>query len=134
MSRYNWDSEPRLDEQKASAPDVPKHHARKNKRRWCKGKVGVEHQLEIALDERTVEWRSNNHTRPACYRPDWATKTRMHERSKFWSWMCSHIERCTVCGKIIEHALNDRCPDYTDEITVFKNVEQQKLKDATRKS
>lgn len=127
-----WDDEPRLDERRASAPDTPKYGKKKNTRRWCKGKVGVEHQAEIVLDERTVTWRTNNGDRPPCYRPDWATKTRMGQRSKFWSWMCSHIEVCTVCGKILEHVLDDRCPNYTDEITVFKDQELQKLRDATR--
>lgn len=132
MSRYDWDSEPRLDERRISAPDTPRHGRKKKTRRWCKGKVGVEHQLEIILDERVLSWMTHNGDRSPCYRPDWLVNTPMGRRSVFWSWMCSHVERCTVCGKIFEHALNDRCPNYTDEITIFKDVELQKLRDATR--
>lgn len=128
-----WDDEPRLDERRASAPDVPKHGRKKKTRRWCKGKVGVEHQVEIVLDERTLSWRTHNGDRPPCYRPDWvANSTRASRSPRAWSWLCSHVKRCSVCGKILEHYLGDECPVYTPEITVFKDQELQKLKDATR--
>lgn len=128
----SWDEEPRLDERRASAPDVPKHNRKKNTRRWCKGKVGVEHQAEIVIDERTAVWRSNNHTRPECYRPDWLRNTKHGSTHPTWSWMCSHVERCVVCGKILEHFLGENCPVYTPEITVFKAEELAKLKRATK--
>lgn len=127
-----WDDEPRLDELRASAPDVPKHNRRKRTRRWCRGKVGREHQLEIVLDERTLPWRTMNGTRPPCYRPDWMRNTKHGSQVESWSWLCSHIERCTVCGKIVEHWLGERCPNYTSEITVFKAEELAKLKRATK--
>jgi hypothetical protein len=134
MSRYDWSNEPRLDERRSSAPDVAKHGKKKNTRRWCRGKVGVEHQLEVRLDERTTAWRQHMHPdRPLCYRPDWlAQGGRSGRRPESWSWMCSHIRVCTVCGKIFDQFLGTECPDYTPKITVFKDVELQKLKDATR--
>lgn len=30
-------------------PAAPKHHAKKNTRKWCKGKVGVEHDYELQI-------------------------------------------------------------------------------------
>lgn len=127
-----WDDEPRLDELRASAPDTPRHGRKKKTRRWCKGKVGVEHQTEIVIDERTYSWRSNFGTRPACYRPDWLAKTKFGSRSESASWLCSHVKRCTVCGKILEHYLGEDCPEYTTKITVFKDEERAKLKRATK--
>lgn len=124
MSRYDWDNEPRLDEQRASAPDTPRHGRKKKTRRWCKGKVGVEHQLEVRLDERTASWRRHlDAERPTCYRPDWlANAPGSATRPETWSWMCSHIKVCTVCGKILEHYLGKNCPVYTSKITVFKDA------------
>lgn len=129
----SWEEEPRLDEVRAGLPDVPKHGKKKKTRRWCKGKVGVEHRPEIVIDERTKQWRSDFGSRPACYRPDWLVKGgRAGRRPMTWSWLCSHVERCTVCGKILEHSLGTRCPDYTPEVTVFNDEELAKLKRATK--
>lgn len=129
-----WDDEPRLDERRASAPDAPRRGKKKKTRRWCKGKVGVEHQLEVRLDERITSWRKHmDPERPVCYRPDWLVQGgRAGRRSESWSWMCSHIRVCTVCGKIVEQFLGVNCPDYTPNVTVFKDEELAKLKRATK--
>ena len=71
--------------------------ARKNTRRWCRGKVGVEHTPEIQSDHRGLG--------PCRVPPGWA-----RWRSTWW---CHHVERCSECGKTLRHSLDvGECPDY----------------------
>lgn len=85
--------------------DSPGSPARKDTRTWCKGKVGREHQLVIEPDKRQG-WGP-----PGCF---WSSSWFLESgtRSHRWSWHCRHIERCTVCGKILRHWLKqDECPE-----------------------
>jgi hypothetical protein len=76
--------------------------ARKDTKRWCRGKVGVEHTPEIQSDRRGLG------PYPCRVPPDWA-----RWRSTWW---CHHVERCSECGKILRHSLNvGECPDYPRE-------------------
>lgn len=68
---------PSPDEQRERTPS-----RRKTTRRWCRGKVGVEHQTVIERDERKP-WLTCRHVNPG------------------W-WTCNHHEVCTVCGKITD--------------------------------
>lgn len=110
----DWDDEPRLDERRASAPDVPRHRSRKNRRRWCRGKVGVEHVLDVRLSKHvTAPWRGDV---PACYRAEW-WPTR---------WWCNHERYCVSCGKIVDPSLDEDCPDRVDEVTRFRAPRRKK--------
>lgn len=72
-------------------PEVIGHRAKKDTRRWCKGKPGREHQLDI---------RRSSHGFPCG--PNWS--------SRYWCW---HERYCTVCGKIMTTLglKPDECPD-----------------------
>lgn len=83
-------AEPRLDE------DAP-HRSKKNTRRWCRGKPGTEHQVILTKHY----WRREEP--PPCRRWPWGREPRR--------WVCYHVDRCTLCGKILRHYGND-CPDY----------------------
>lgn len=120
-----YDEYPRLDERKATAADTPKHRARKNTRKWCKGKVGRPHTPEIRLEANIY---STWHQEHPCYRADWWTK--QWERH----WSCSHQEYCTTCGKILQFTLGNKCPNYEPtKVTVFRDVERAKIKKITGK-
>ncbi len=41
----------------------PKHRSKKNTRKWCKGKVGVEH---VGKWTKTVKWTVNNYYQKRC--------------------------------------------------------------------
>lgn len=56
--------------------------AKKNKKRWCKGKVGVEHRLKCYT---YPELKGSNRGRNQPYRDGW------------------YILACTVCGKEMDH-------------------------------
>lgn len=99
-----WDDEPRLDERRASAPEVPRHRSRKNTRRWCRGRTGVEHVLEVRLNKYAeAPWR---HGQPPCYRVDWRLN----------GWWCNHERYCVTCGKIIDVSLDGECPSVTTDV------------------
>lgn len=56
-------------------PAIPKHQAKKNTKRWCRGKVGVEHRFEWIHDTRyDYQLKSDPRT---------------------WWW----TEKCIACGK-----------------------------------
>ena len=100
----DWDDESRLDERRASASEVPRHRSRKNTRRWCRGKIGVDHVLDVRLDRYgEMLWRRD---KAPCYRPSWRPA----------SWWCNHERYCTRCGKILDASLNDECSNYTIEV------------------
>lgn len=110
-----WDfNEPRRDEQRASAPETPRHRARKDRRRWCRGKEGVEHTPVL----RYSKWGQYRRTRDPQYvmcgwtkhwrsmRPDWRD---------LWFWTCSHERGCSTCGKILDAHLGRLCPEFTPD-------------------
>lgn len=105
-----WDDEPRRDELRAHVRDVAPHRSRKDRRRWCRGKVGVEHVLDVRLNKYTESLRYHDPGRPTCFRPEW------------WptSWWCSHERYCTRCGKILVASLDRECPEYTTAITRYR--------------
>lgn len=94
-------------ERKMPAPDGPPRRAGKKKstKRWCRGKVGREHQLAIVDGEKFMTpcgpdetswmtWRRGSRTEP--------------EPPKWW---CRHQQVCTACGKILEYFLTAyQCP------------------------
>lgn len=72
---------------------------KKDTRRWCRGKVGVEHELEVNLQTWALSMK---------YKCGWRKW-----RRDVPHWSCYHQSRCVKCGKIMEHWLSkDTCPDY----------------------
>ena len=75
--------------------------AKKNTRRWCRGKVGVEHIPEIKL----TKWPYQRGCKPP---PAWAL-----ERRPQIDWWCEHERACATCGKILSTNLDKpNCPVY----------------------
>lgn len=58
---------------------APKVLSKKDKRKWCKGKVGIEHDYQ----EKTLRWVLNLHARlhvcTRCGRQNWRTYTVIRE-------------------------------------------------------
>lgn len=79
---------------------------RKSTAKWCKGKVGVEHEPELVVNHNIVRlscgWRM-------LYR--WRGGAREVWR---WHYSCIHSYRCTNCGKYTEYYLKnvEECPDF----------------------
>lgn len=68
---------------------------RKDRRKWCKGKVGVVHQTEIRLGDKYT------YAMKVC---------QMWQPSKRWGrWICVEQEVCSRCGKILRHSLGPAC-------------------------
>lgn len=83
---------------------------RKNRRRWCKGKVGVEHVPAVRVSKWGTHASQFWPDRKPCFRADWYPNR----------WFCHHEVYCTTCGKITRTTLDVACPDYTNEVTRFK--------------
>jgi hypothetical protein len=71
---------------------------RKSTKRWCRGKVGREHQPEMILDQRRLGGYWGLRCRPFGY-----------DLPGVPNWHCMHIVVCTECGKILDH--RPECPD-----------------------
>lgn len=74
-------------------------HSRKNRRRWCRGRVGVEHQLAIRMGDKYTA------SRREC---GWAYRNKPVDW-RWQRWICCEQEYCTACGKILRHFLGDAC-------------------------
>lgn len=102
MGKGDWTR--RKDDPDAQHNQERKGHASKDTKRWCKGKVGVEHDPEM-----TMEGRPSN---IKCARLQWHSWWARREDVDP-HWHCWHRERCRRCGKITNHfPLSSRCPDY----------------------
>ena len=100
MSKYDYGDEPRRDERNARDPEPrTRHRARKDRRRWCRGKIGVPHRPVVRLGKYAA---FRTHLDKPCYRATWYKRR----------WLCSHERNCEACGKILEHSLGDDCPDF----------------------
>lgn len=75
---------------------VRKGHARKDRKRWCKGKPGVEHVPEVVIPP--------NAMRPECR--EYGMRTRDGEPERWWA--CGHVLACANCGKVLKFTV--RCP------------------------
>jgi hypothetical protein len=76
--------------------------ARKDTKRWCRGKVGVEHTPVLDYRSFIKSYRDQPYCRvPPPWNP-WKT-----------NWWCHHIEKCSECGKTLRHSLDvGECPDF----------------------
>lgn len=76
----------------SNAPRRPR--AKKDTRKWCKGKKGVEHTPELVVHHTA--------TRLQCGESNWAPHR----------WWCRHAIRCSACGKYLNEWLTrEECPD-----------------------
>ena len=73
--------------------------AKKDRKRWCKGKVGREHDYQVQV--RPNDWGMRR-VEP-CLEPDWL-------RSVDW-WICKHALICQNCGRQ-EDISQEQCPDW----------------------
>jgi hypothetical protein len=77
-------------------PRVRPARARKDRRRWCRGKVGIKHQTTISI------WK--------IYLARGITDCYQYQPGKKWTrWICVEQESCTQCGKILRHTLGPEC-------------------------
>jgi hypothetical protein len=81
---------------------------RKDRARWCRGKVGVEHIPEVT---KPSGWRAKT----CAPRPGWSKLIKFHDpRGDWWCW---HRITCATCGKVLvdqDRFPADRCPDRED--------------------
>jgi hypothetical protein len=114
----------------APSPDVAKRRSHRDTRRWCRGKVGVEHvqvvRYQAAIIARggwaatlpkgrreAFEWQV---AAPPCrWSPLWKMERRRDGRWSVpieWRWVCSHEIGCSACGKRLALMHGPDCPDY----------------------
>lgn len=94
----------------AEHPAVSKPRGRKDTRRWCRGKPGVEHVLGVTVGNWCQSYRF------ACRRANgwelwlWPDKP----------WVCRHQRSCVNCGKVLDYSLPWReCPDLPAVFTII---------------
>ena len=87
--------------------DETSHYKKKkNTKKWCKGKVGREHVLEIT--------RSNYAFHLQCNYPKWGV-IKDGIVVPLGRYVCWHQRSCQKCGKVIEWTIpKEECPDYKE--------------------
>lgn len=104
MSRNNWGNE-RYDPRDAEPEERLVHQERrKSTRKWCKGKVGVEHEAEVVRHHAYVGGVFEGKD---CH---W------WEIINYGSqWQCYHARQCTRCGKYVDMVLpTEDCPTWQE--------------------
>jgi hypothetical protein len=110
-------------------PEPPQRppRARKDRRRWCGGHVGREHEPTVRMGSSVyVSYRRARNEALCGWRPRYR-RLRVGERIPEdararghgmysvidrYVWSCSHELGCERCGKILEDTIGRRCPDY----------------------
>jgi hypothetical protein len=105
-------NEPRRDEVRHAQPEVGKHRARKNTRRWCRGKSGVEHKPVVQLTNWGERHRTTDSTRTCHWDQHWRRVRDQTVKSGPWYWYCDHEEVCSGCGKILDSSPCEKCPEW----------------------
>lgn len=114
-----WGFSPKLDEARVAAPEVPAtQRAKKDRRRWCRGKVGVEHVHEPRYSKWAVYWAARDNKAPKC---EWKARGRYVKVAgqRFrtfvpdgtFEWSCKHDDVCVNCGKIFDQ-MGRKCPEF----------------------
>lgn len=77
----------------------------KSTKKWCLGKQGREHQVELVVPPNTPGWR-----RDGCHWASWA----LSDGTRWY--LCNHVWICTVCGKHLRDTKAKDCPDYHEYV------------------
>lgn len=106
----------------AASPDpdpARKAPAKKDTRRWCRGKEGAEHDLAVVLHSsyghKCGWWESGRWVRTGPVPPKGVTLPKWHHSNdQKWvvtgrSWSCLHEYQCQACGKYLGRV--PACPD-----------------------
>lgn len=103
----NYHDDPQLKADKALAPSRRQALKKKDTRRWCRGKVGVEHTPEIVMGQ---SWGK------ACSRGG-----HYDRQTQTWNadvvWVCYHVQSCTGCGKHLETVVE--CPERPADVPLL---------------
>jgi hypothetical protein len=75
------------DQRRLDPEHPPKPPGRKNRKDWCRGKVGVRHEFEIIVPSNAMQWPCR----------EWVYTTGTGREHRHWS--CRHAWVCTHCGK-----------------------------------
>lgn len=108
-ARANWGDRLSRSAQLAEAVSdtMPRGRGRKDTKRWCRGKVGTEH-------EPRVEYRSQyGH---AC---GWMWWYRGGVKDSGY-WSCHHSEVCQRCGKVLRHLKAEECPVFAGQLEMAR--------------
>lgn len=89
--------------------------ARKNTRKWCRGKVGIPHQPTITMDKGWRSWMGTLVGSPKCR---WWTS--MWRGNKDLDYRCGHQRTCVACKKVLDHRVEPKfCPEYAPKPAVI---------------
>jgi hypothetical protein len=85
---------------------------KKDKRRWCRGRVGREHLPVVQLEKGMASLRryALDPVRHRCRWTMWFVKGLAITGKLHWS--CSHQWECATCGKIVGPVQPNECPEY----------------------
>lgn len=95
MAKYSWDPVAPRDVRRTDPVHPPKPPGRKDRQKWCRGKVGIEHTPEVMIP---VNFWGKGSPWAVCGYRDWYPHR----------WACYHQWVCTSCGKHISRKVTQQ--------------------------
>lgn len=140
-----WNAGPKLDEARVLAPEAPTtHRARKDRRRFCRGKVGIEHVTAPVMSKWSIHFRLRHDADryPQHCRCDWfqhgtwqwveGERLRQFVGSGEWYYSCKHVHECRNCGKLLGNVRSRECPEYHSHGSVTESGYRSRLENGSR--
>ena len=104
MAKWVGDGDPVSARRRTDPVHPPRPPAHKDKARWCRGKVGVEHVWRVMVPVNADGWFIGRACEKVVY------YTGAGEMVREWSrWMCKHRVVCASCGKVRRRATQEEC-------------------------
>jgi hypothetical protein len=100
-----YDAQPSPRDQRRTDPvHPPKPPAKKDKTRWCRGKVGVDHVWKVMVPANTDGWFIGRPCSKSVY------YTGSGDMVREWTrFLCKHRIVCASCGKVRRRATQAEC-------------------------
>lgn len=104
---FEWGPDPR---NQVPVENRTAFNKKKNTKKWCRGKVGVEHQPTTCIPK-------NSH-RSECYLIAKFIRWDHNQRVREDRWLCLHHIECLMCGKELQRNVKE-CPLNTENYEMY---------------
>lgn len=102
-----------LDKKSYQGPEEMAHRSKKNTKKWCKGKPGVEHVPVISKPPNVPGWQKED-----CRLDSWGLNF----------FLCDHHEICSTCFKSLRWPITqEECPTWQKSQSGIGDVVTQKM-------
>lgn len=104
MSKKNWGMDAPLIPE-VIPDEVRPQRAKKDTRKWCRGKVGLKHRPEVVINHTAISQQCQ-----------WVEYKVWQTGEVVRRWQCRHSIRCSGCSKYLHYFMRaEDCPTYREQ-------------------